>query len=107
MGAGEPGTWDAQQSLLLRRLGVAEEEKDVVEDFYNGLLASALAHCNRTTTPPALLKIVQDAVCAAWRQRGDEGSTASIVGGQSYTYEDIEVAMHKRLVAAGLRVVRI
>lgn len=95
-----------QLALIRRRLGLAEDKDSVLDDLYQGMLASARAHCNRTTTPDALLKIVQDAVCAAWRQRGDEGSISSTVGGQSYAYEDIEAAMHKRLVTAGLRVVR-
>ena len=75
--------------------------------WVDGLLASALMHSNRTSTPDALLKLVRDAVCAAWRRRGDEGSTGSTAGGQSYTYEDIEATLHKNIVAAGLRVLRL
>ena len=40
-------------------------------------------------------------------KRQDEGSTGSTAGGQSYTYEDIEATLHKNIVAAGLRVLRL
>lgn len=102
-----PDEKSKQIGIITRRLGLTEGDNTVLSDLYDGLLASALAHCHRTSTPAALLKIVQDAVCAAWRRRGDEGSTASNLGGQSYTYEDIEAVMHKNLVAAGLRVLQV
>ena len=38
---------------------------------------------------------------------GKNGSTGSTAGGQSYTYEDIEATLHKNIVAAGLRVLRL
>ena len=63
--------------------------------FVTGGVVSGLG--KGITTPDALLKLVRDAVCAAWRRRGDEGSTGSTAGGQSYTYEDIEATLHKNI----------
>ena len=102
----KPEEKEKQLDIIRRQLGLSEAGEELVE-LFDGLLASALMHGNRTSTPDALLKLVRDAVCAAWRRRGDEGSTGSTAGGQSYTYEDIEATLHKNIVAAGLRVLRL
>ena len=99
----KPEDKEMQLDIIRRQLGLSEAGEEL-SDLFDGLLASALMHSNRTSTPDALLKLVRDAVCAAWRRRGDDGSTA---GGQSYTYEDIEATLHKNIVAAGLRVLRL
>ena len=86
----KPEEKEMQLDIIRRQLGLSEAGEEL-GDLFDGLLASALMHSNRTSTPDALLKLVRDAVCAAWR----------------YTYEDIEATLHKNIVAAGLRVLRL
>ena len=57
-----------QLDIIRRQLGLSEAGEEL-GDLFDGLLASALMHSNRTSTPDALLKLVRDAVCAAWRRR--------------------------------------
>ena len=72
----KPEEKEMQLDIIRRQLGLSEAGEEL-GDLFDGLLASALMHSNRTSTPDALLKLVRDAVCAAWRRRGDEGSTGS------------------------------
>ena len=80
---------------IMKMEGIAPELRKVLAEMVSGT-----ASLDARVT-------VRDAVCAAWRRRGDEGSTGSTAGGQSYTYEDIEATLHKNIVAAGLRVLRL
>ena len=81
----KPEEKEKQLDIIRRQLGLSEAGEEL-GDLFDGLLASALMHGNRTSTPDALLKLVRDAVCA---------------------YEDIEATLHKNIVAAGLRVLRL
>ena len=71
----KPEDKEMQLDIIRRQLGLSEAGEEL-SDLFDGLLASALMHSNRTSTPDALLKLVRDAVCAAWRRRGDEAAKA-------------------------------
>ena len=66
----KPEEKEMQLDIIRRQLGLSEAGEEL-GDLFDGLLASALMHSNRTSTPDALLKLVRDAVCAAWRRRDD------------------------------------
>lgn len=92
------------------RLEITGRESDtLLLELFSSLHAQAMAKCNRKEgqETPALLAIVRDAVCAVYRRRGDEGTTAASVGGQSFSYEDIADKMFRDLLRAGQRLVRL
>lgn len=95
---------------IKRRLELTERDQEaVLTDLLVDFLEQAMAKCNREEgqETPVLLSIVRDAVCAAYRRRGDEGSASASVGGQSTSYEDITDKMHRDLIRANQRLVRL
>ena len=56
----KPEEKEKQLDIIRRQLGLSEAGEEL-GDLFDGLLASALMHGNRTSTPDALLKLVQEA----------------------------------------------
>lgn len=88
-----------------RRLGsdAGDDAKKPLERLSRQYVDAALAYCNTDEITPAMETIVCEAVMAAWLRGGDEGVSASSVGGQSATYSDQWADMFNRLRRAGLR----
>lgn len=86
---------------------VTQDEWKVLEGLSRHWLDYACGVCNRTDCPPAMTAAVCDTVAAAYHRRGDEGAASSSVGGQSVTYEDLYTTLRERLIAAGLRRLRL
>ncbi len=86
---------------------VTQTEWKVLEGLSRQWFGYACGVCNRTDCPPAMTAAVCDAVVAAYHRRGEEGADSSSVGGQSMTYEDLYTTLRERLIAAGLRRLRL
>lgn len=84
-----------------------EMEYEAARTLFRGWMSEALAFCNRSDVPDAMVSVVRGIATAAYNRRGDEGATSSSVGGQSMAYEDLGKEMRSRLIGAGLRVYRI
>ena len=54
----KPEEKEMQLDIIRRQLGLSEAGEEL-GDLFDGLLASALMHSNRTSTPDALLKLVR------------------------------------------------
>lgn len=98
---------EQQISYILTQLGLSEDADNAVSVLFDALLSEAKAKANRTDTPDALLAIVRDMTVAAYHRRGDEGTTATSAGGQSYSYSDLSDELLRRIIQANLRVFRL
>ncbi len=97
-------TADAAERIGVK---VTQEEWNVLKGMSRQWLWYACGFCNRTDCPPAMTVAVCDTVVAAYYRRGEEGAVSSSVGGQNMTYEDLYATLRERLIAAGLRRLRL
>lgn len=97
------------EQIKLRLELTGRDRDSLLLELFNSFHAQAMGKCNRTEgqETPALLSAVRDAVCSAYRRRGDEGATSASVGGQSFAYADIEEKMFRELLRANQRLVRL
>lgn len=88
---------------------VTDDQKLIIGDLYDDWLNIALSKSNRIAGQevPALLAIVRDTVIGAYNKRGDEGMTGSGAGGQSFSYQNLEDELTKRILHANLRVFKL
>ncbi|MCY1715220.1 hypothetical protein [Caproiciproducens galactitolivorans] len=101
---------DAELTKIYRQLPtVTDDEKPIISDLYDDWYNIALEKSNRKAgqETPALLAIIRDTTIAAYNRRGDEGMTGSAAGGQSFSYQDLEEQLHKRILGANLRLFRL
>ncbi|HCA28902.1 MAG TPA: hypothetical protein DEP23_04690 [Ruminococcaceae bacterium] len=88
---------------------ITDDDKLIVNDLYDDCYNIALEKSNRKTgqETSALLAIIRGTTIAAYNKRGDEGMTGSTTGGQSFSYQDLEDQLTKRILGANLRVYRL
>ena len=90
-------------------LGSRTVTNELIEVYYEDMLAVALSYCRMKTSEPyptVFSQAVRNAVIQLINNQGDEGITTSTGGSQTYNYEDIIDNMKKRLHAGGLVHVR-
>lgn len=97
------------EQIKLRLELTGRDRDSLLLELFNSFHAQAMAKCNRREgqETPVILATVRDAVCSAYRRRGDEGVTSTSVGGQSFSYTDIEKKMFHELLHANQRMVRL
>lgn len=101
-------TVDGQIEMIKKRLEITTADYDqLLHDLWSQWESIALDICNVAESNDSIRNIVTDTVAAAFLRRGDEGTTGSGAGGQSYSYTDLFESMKKQLVEANQRVYRL